>query len=493
MPLVLTRSADGKTNNTAAKRASRLAEAGQLRRIYAGIYTNDTVNPLEVVTRRELYALCAILAPEALISHRSALDQGPAPNGEYFLTGSYRRNIELPGVHLKIMQGPQALASDIRIPTPHGVVYRSSEARAFLENLQPSRTSPSGSTRTLGRGVLEDLLETRLATHGEAALNKIRETARVTAAEIGFDAEFKELDRILSALLGSREHKLTGRKAIARAAGKPYDGRRVDLFDQLLTEYGRHPVAVSPADIEASPQLSAFVESYFSNYIEGTEFELAEARGIVLDGKPMIYREDDSHDVLGTYDAILQAFKVPVFPAGYEEFFRQLCAWNRQVIQSRLAMRPGEIKEKHNRAGNTLFVTPEDTRGTLEKGFERIMAAEPGAARAAMTLFVVAEVHPFSDGNGRTARLAMNLVLSAHGLTRIIVPTVFRDDYLLALKALSNSADATPYLRMLTRAASFSGWLNLRSEDACFKQLHASNALKKPAEGKLAFASHGRH
>lgn len=38
---------------------------------------------------------------------------------------------------------------------------------------------------------------------------------------------------------------------------------------------------------------------------------------------------------------------------------------------------------------------------------------------AALAMFVIAEVHPFTDGNGRTARLAMNLFLTQAGLTRL--------------------------------------------------------------------------
>jgi Fic family protein len=96
-------------------------------------------------------------------------------------------------------------------------------------------------------------------------------------------------------------------------------------------------------------------------------------------------------------------------------------------------------------------------------------------------------VHPFGDGNGRTARLAMNLALSAAGLTRIIIPTAFREDYVLALKALSHNSNPEPYVRMLKRAADFSRWLDFNSQTICFEQLHTSNALKQPTEGKLTF------
>ena len=73
-----------------------------------------------------------------------------------------------------------------------------------------------------------------------------------------------------------------------------------------------------------------------------------------------------------------------------------------------------------------------------------------------MTMFVVAEVHPFSDGNGRTARLAMNCMLSARASSRIIIPTVYREDYLLPLKALSHNRIAEPLISALGRVQRWS-------------------------------------
>jgi len=101
-------------------------------------------------------------------------------------------------------------------------------------------------------------------------------------------------------------------------------------------------------------------------------------------------------------------------------------------------------------------------------------------------------VHPFSDGNGRTARLMMNLALSTAKLTRLIIPTVYRDDYFSALHALSHSPTdeppfprIEPYLVMLNRAAMFSQWLDCSSETRMLSALEASQALKHPTQGKL--------
>jgi len=233
--------------------------------------------------------------------------------------------------------------------------------------------------------------------------------------------------------------------------------------------------------------LQAFIEPYFSNYIEGTEFEIEEAHDIVIQGRPLKYREDDSHDILGTYHAILESKANPVIPENFEDLARQLQELNRQVIESRQSKSPGEFKSESNRAGNTVFVMPDLVVGTLTEGYEIIMSAATPANRAALAMFIVAEVHPFTDGNGRTARLAMNQFLTQSGLTRIIIPTVYRDDYISALKAMSSNSYPQPLVRMLARAARFSRWVNMTSKESAFADLKRSNALGRPETDKVKF------
>src|SRR5260370_34351008 len=145
MPLVVAGNARAE-----ARRLQRLAEQGQLRRIHVGIYTDDPVQPLESIVRRELYALCSLVAGGSIISHRAALEsKRPTAAGNVFLTGPYRRDIDLPGMKLRIAQGPGPLDSDIRIPTFGGDAFISSQARALLENLTASRGDPA-ERRTLG-------------------------------------------------------------------------------------------------------------------------------------------------------------------------------------------------------------------------------------------------------------------------------------------------------------------------------------------------------
>jgi hypothetical protein len=163
---------------------------------------------------------------------------------------------------------------------------------------------------------------------------------------------------------------------------------------------------------------------------------------LIIQGRPLKHREDDSHDILGTYHAILESKANPVIPENLEDLARQLQELNRQVIESRQSKSPGEFKSESNRAGNTVFVMPDLVVGTLTEGYEIIMSAATPPNRAALAMFIVAEVHPFTAGSGRTARLAMNQFLTQSGLTRIITPTVYRDDYISALKAMSSNSRA---------------------------------------------------
>jgi hypothetical protein len=482
MPLTVTRADD----RGAARATERLAQAGKLRRVYAGVYTDDLTTPLEVIVRRELFAICAILEPHGVISHRSAFELRPTPKGTFFLTGPYRRSIKLPGLELIVARGPGPLASDIRIPTPFGATHRSSEVRALLENLSRS-SGAAEARRTLGTAAVESWLERLLAREGAPRLKALRADAKRISRKLNVNREAERFDATIGALFGTRRVKLRAPVAVARSRGRPYDDARLKLFDTLLEHLVAHPPVIPKARKNRNRELQAFVESYFSNYIEGTEFEIEVAHDIVVNGKPLAQREDDSHDVLGTFDAIVDSIKHSGFPQSADAFVDQLRMWNRFVIRSRTARRPGEIKDEVNRAGNTVFVAPELVLGTLQQGFTRIMAAGSPEARAAMAMFVVSEVHPFSDGNGRTARLAMNLALSAGERVRIVIPTVFREDYLLALKALSREGEPTPYVRMLSRAAAFSHWLRYETETDCFAQLRKSNALEAPEVAQLRF------
>lgn len=99
-------------------------------------------------------------------------------------------------------------------------------------------------------------------------------------------------------------------------------------------------------------------------------------------------------------------------------------------------------------------------------------------------MFLVSEVHPFEDGNGRLARLAMNAELSAAGQHRILVPLIVRNDYLSGLRRLSRDDDPRLLCRVLSRAWRWSAQVDFSSVTVARAVLDATHALADPAEAE---------
>ena len=101
-------------------------------------------------------------------------------------------------------------------------------------------------------------------------------------------------------------------------------------------------------------------------------------------------------------------------------------------------------------------------------------------ARAMYMMFLISEVHPFDDGNGRIARIMMNAELVHTSASKIIIPTVFRDDYMLALRRLSRQRDPSVFIQTMDRASAYSHWLDPENWDGMHGQLENTNAFKEP-------------
>lgn len=99
-------------------------------------------------------------------------------------------------------------------------------------------------------------------------------------------------------------------------------------------------------------------------------------------------------------------------------------------------------------------------------------------------MFLVSEVHPFVDGNGRAARIMMNAELVADDERKIIIPTVYRDNYLTALKALSQGGKPTPLVRVLDFAQKYTSTIRWENFDTARSDLQETNAFMDANEAE---------
>jgi len=468
-------------STTASSRQVRaLLRSGRVRQVSGRLYTKNLDEPLESIVRRRWSEVAAGMFPGAVIVDRTAFEARPSgPEGSVFLCSDTARVVRMPGLVLNCRRGAGPARDDALFLG--GSLYLSSWSRRFLDNMRPSRAR-SGTRRTLSRLEIEVQLEMLLANQGEEQLNKLRDAARAVAGEVDRESEFEELTALIGALLSTQDAPLASPLAKATRASEGWDEARLELFDALFAALHAEVPLNRPARREG-PTFS-FYEAYFSNFIEGTEFTIEEAEAIVFEGAMPADRPRDAHEVLGTFDLVSDPALNARTPSSADDLLGLLKLAHARIMAMRPEERPGEFKTVANRSGGTEFVSPRRVRGTLQRGYQHYASLAAGFERAAFLMFLISEVHPFGDGNGRVARALANAELSAAGQQRLIIPIVYRDDYLQALRALSRSAAAAPLIKVLARAQAWSGEVDWSSMSTARADLQRTNALLTPAEAE---------
>ncbi|MDR1631912.1 MAG: Fic family protein [Dysgonamonadaceae bacterium] len=464
---------------------TKAEKEGKIKKIAPRIYTTNLRDSAEYIIKRHFFDILKWRFPNAVISHRSASELRPTETGNFFITSNYTKKItDLKGIILNVMEGKSALESDVNL----GGIYASSEWRWILENMQSSRKK-GGESKTFPIELIEDKLEKIIIREGKEGINKFRDKAREIAVQLDFNDEFSKLNNIISALLNTHNADvLSSDVAKARATGIPFDTGRVELFEILYDKLKDYyfPERPDKNTSEDSFRLFSFFEAYFSNYIEGTEFTIEDAKKIVDTGIAIPKRIKDSHDILGTFQIVSNSYEMSITPATAEDLISILKRRHLTMMLGRAEeVNAGEFKVQNNRAGNTEFVDFTLVEGTLRQGFKYYATLTDPMAKAIFLMFMISEVHPFADGNGRISRIMGNAELFKSGLSRIIVPTVYREDYIMSLKKFTNRKEPDTYIRVMDKLQYFSNNIFGNNFDELNEYFKATNAYKEPSEGKL--------
>ncbi len=258
------------------------------------------------------------------------------------------------------------------------------------------------------------------------------------------------------------------------------------MFDALaarLRDRAPRVIGAHPDDRERHTVLP-FLEAYFSNFIEGTEFTVEAAERIVFEREIPADRPADAHDVLGTYAITSDPDEMRHRPDSADDFVGLLRARHQRVMDGRPDKHPSDWKHEDNRVGAYPFVDRDLVEGTLVRSFNNYSSLDFAFDRALYLMFVVTEVHPFDDGNGRIARVMMNVELVGASQTRIVIPTVFRYEYLAALRLLSTADEPDALSSVLSFAQRWTARVDWSSVETAMQALSRSNALLDPREAE---------
>ena len=220
----------------------------------------------------------------------------------------------------------------------------------------------------------------------------------------------------------------------------------------LLTKHQRL-AALRPLSPESVASLAAAWDVrmvHESNAIEGNsltlrETELVLSKGVTVSGKPL----KDHIEAINLAKAWEQVKKLARPDAVLAE--RDLLDLHRIVLTRVEDDFAGSYRTGAVRIAGSSHVPPNPVKvpDLMELLFAEIQTITDPVERAAKLHHGIARIHPFTDGNGRAARLAMNFVLLAAGYPPISIPTDLRQAYYNALEA-ADSGDFQTWLDFLT-------------------------------------------
>jgi Fic family protein len=192
--------------------------------------------------------------------------------------------------------------------------------------------------------------------------------------------------------------------------------------------------------------------TYTSNAIEGNTLSLRETAEVIEHGITVGGKSLREHlEAVDHYDALqwvraLAAASTPLDEATICELHRRIVLRSQPAIAGIYARLPRRI------AGSpVVFPNPAKIPQLMEE-FDSWLKVAPSDSPAAFEgHFRLTAIHPFGDGNGRTARLLMNLMLIRGGYPPVAVRPEDRKAYLDALERGSLAEDLSPFQTFMHR------------------------------------------
>ncbi|PZQ89550.1 MAG: hypothetical protein DI534_07000 [Leifsonia xyli] len=456
---------------TSTTARNRRLQTGAIVALARGVWTDQVSDEPAVVVMQHWQQIVAALLPGAVVTDRSAFDVAPV-GGRLFVSHARTTPLVLPGLTVYPDGKRDTGAGGVdTFRITDGPLFGVNRTRALIDNAE-QRGRPSAVPRRLSESELHERV-TQIVTTSTAS------QVRNMIADVTANANRAAASRIVAiieAAQGLRVLPTESRALDAAQRNEPYDNARAALFRGLAAAIQDLAPVVRPViEVDRAAHVP-FYEAYFSNYIEGSTLNVDEARRVIFEradvGKPA-----DAHDMRATWEIVADVEEMRRSFATADEFMDTLRDRHRGMMAARPDTFPGMWKVEPNRAGGTVFVEPRKVVGTLRAGWEEGQVLTDPFQRALYAMFLVSEVHPFADGNGRSARVAMNAELVGRGHHRIIVPTIIRNEYLSGLARATAGNGPETLHRVLDHAQKWVAQGEFGDLDSAEKYLRVTNAL----------------
>lgn len=198
-----------------------------------------------------------------------------------------------------------------------------------------------------------------------------------------------------------------------------------------------------------------FLYVYHTVAIEGNTLSLGQTRAILESGMVIPGKSIREHNEVIGMDAALRFLNCSLLSKAHEEIsIEDILEMHRRVLGNADPVEAGRVRTTQVYVGRFTPVAPEYVMEQLTDmvdwlNDENTLAMDP-IERAAIAHYKLVLVHPFTDGNGRTARLLLNLIMMRSGFPPVILPVETRAEYYASLHT-ANLGDLRPFVRYVAK------------------------------------------
>ena len=230
--------------------------------------------------------------------------------------------------------------------------------------------------------------------------------------------------------------------------------KRIDEYKKIIDNHR----PLKPEEIKELDSYFRIGTTYSSNALEGNSLTLSETKviledGITIGGKPIKdYYEATGH--AKAYDYMLEMARLKDF-----HFTEELILRLHKLFYNNMDADSAGVYRNHQ-----VFITgteylppiPEDVPQQMSEFIDELNVQKDSLHPVVLAAFAhrrLVDILPFTDGNGRTARLLMNMILLNKGYQIISIPPVLRHEYISALKASQreDSPNDSEFLKLIAQ------------------------------------------
>ena len=208
--------------------------------------------------------------------------------------------------------------------------------------------------------------------------------------------------------------------------------KEIEAFEEVKDAYDSFIKSI-PATVEEKTEQDFYIRfTYNTNAIEGNRLTLNQTKMILSDKRiPVGVEAQEYNEVINGKDAfdLIKGYNGKLTINFLEKINYEITKNTNVQFQGRIRVFPVFITNTEHKPPEAERVGP-----MLLEGFKIANKKRHHVlVRAFMLHGLIAHVHPFEDGNGRTARVLMNWFLIKHDYPKFYIPVDKRDKYYDAL------------------------------------------------------------